>query len=100
MAITVEQLQHQGKIELVIVHSISWSLYQLSIVVNGQNHWLVDAQGQAVCSHNILDLQRLFEGIQVGQMRLQHQSAYDEMIGQPTRSSNLLDVPLGNNKLY
>jgi hypothetical protein len=31
---------------------------------------------------------------------LRHASAYDEMIGGPIKTSNVLEVSLGDNKLY
>ena len=50
-------------------------------------------------SHNKLALQALFKGKTVGATVLCHQSAYDEMVGQPIGTSNVLEVPLGNTDL-
>jgi hypothetical protein len=42
----------------------------------------------------------LFEGYQVDEMVLRHESAYDEMVNQPVKmASNRMEVPLGRNKL-
>lgn len=61
---------------------------------------MVDESGRAIRASNILNLQKLFDGIRVDQMHLRHESAYDEMIGQPPKTSgNRLEVPLGNNRL-
>ncbi|MGH1460761.1 MAG: DUF6482 family protein [Neptuniibacter sp.] len=44
--------------------------------------------------------QSLFTQKMVGEMVLCHQSAYDEMVGQPMKEGgNMLEVPLGNSSL-
>ncbi|MBM6551329.1 hypothetical protein JQX58_09580 [Marinomonas ostreistagni] len=82
--------------EKVRIHSLESNLYQLSVVIDGQEHYLHDQRGELLKSHNKLELQQLFEGKQVEQMVLCHQSAYDEMVGQPVGEGNTLEVPLGN----
>jgi hypothetical protein len=48
-----------------------------------------------------LHIQKRFEDIAYAQMMLRHTSAYDEMCGQPEKiSSNMLEVPFGQNNLF
>ena len=92
----VAELSHQNHFEKVCIHSLESNLYQLSVFVDGEEHFIVDRQGHLLKSHNKLELQQLFIGKEVQKMVLSHQSAYDEMVGQPTGEGNVLEVPLGN----
>ncbi len=97
MNVSLANLKRFSFIDVVIIHSIDLSLYQVSVVVDGKEYYVVDKRGQPLKSHNKLELQALFKNIDVGVMRLRQQSAYDEMIGQPLRSGdNTLEVSLGN----
>ena len=100
MTISLKDLRKLSSVDKVIIHSHDLSLYLVSIVVDGEEHYLVDSEGRPVRSHNKLVLQSLFERHQVKQMVLRQQSAYDEMVGQPPKSGdNTLEVSLGDNKL-
>lgn len=97
MSISLADVKKMNFIDSVIVHSLNFALYQVSIVIDGEEHYVLDKQGLLLKSHHKLALQAVFEKLNVGSMRLRHQSAYDEMIGQPIReNANTLDVPLGN----
>ncbi|MBT1064554.1 hypothetical protein KJY73_13270 [Bowmanella sp. Y26] len=101
MTIKLTELTKTTHIEKVIIQSLDLSVFQLYVTINHQEHLVVDESGRAIRATNILSLQKLFDGIKVGQMRLRHESAYDEMIGQPAKpGGNRLEVPLGNNRLY
>lgn len=82
--------------EKVRIHSLESNLYQLSVIVDGEEHFVLDHHGALLKSHNKLELQQLFDDKSVQKMVLCHQSAYDEMVGQPMGGSNTLEVPLGN----
>ncbi len=91
----LKQLQTLPVIDKIIVHSLTCSHYQVSAVINGEETFITDKQGNILCHQNIAGLQALFERLPVKQMVLRHQSAYDEMIGQPVRQQdNTLEVPL------
>ena len=92
----ISDLHNQQDFEKVCIHSLESNLYQLSVIVKGQEHFIVDHHGALLKSHNKLELQQLFVGKDVKQMVLCHQSAYDEMVGQPVGEGNVLEVPLGN----
>tara|TARA_R110001583_G_scaffold188926_1_gene351493 strand:- start:2522 stop:2845 length:324 start_codon:yes stop_codon:yes gene_type:complete len=98
--ITIKQLRAVPIISKVIMHSLDMSLYQVSVLLDGAEHYVTDDKGVLLRSFKILELQALFESLPVEQMVLRQQSAYDEMINQPMRQgSNMLEVPLGNNRL-
>lgn len=100
MTISLKTLQQQSEIEKVIIHSLDCALYQVSVLIKGQELYLTDEKGKFLRSHNKLSLQALFEGLPVRQMVLRQQSAYDEMVGQPLREAdNFLEVPIGNGAM-
>ena len=100
MAISISQLKRMDTIEKVVIHSVDLSLYLVSILVDQKEHYITDAKGRLLRSHNILELQALFERLPVESMVLRQQSAYDEMVGQPLKTAaNTMEVPLGNNRL-
>ncbi|SBS24575.1 hypothetical protein MAQ5080_00035 [Marinomonas aquimarina] len=92
---TLSELAKISTIEKVCIHSLESNLYQLSIISNGEEHYITDQKGKFVTSHNKLDLQHMFDDKHVDEMVLCHQSAYDEMVGQPIGETNVLEVPLG-----
>ena len=93
---TLTELAKITSVEKVCIHSLESNLYQLSIIVSGEEHYIQDVKGRFLTSHNKLDLQHLFSDKSVGSMVLCHQSAYDEMVGQPIGEGNILEVPIGN----
>ncbi|CCQ11379.1 hypothetical protein PALB_22700 [Pseudoalteromonas luteoviolacea B = ATCC 29581] len=95
-----ELTQHEP-IQKVIVHSVDLALYQVSVVINHVEYYLKEDNGQFVKALNPLEVQKRFDGISYLQMVLRHESAYDEMVGQPLRDGrNVLEVPFGQNRLY
>lgn len=93
---TVSELAKISTIEKVCIHSLESNLYQLSIITDGEEHYITDQKGRFLTSHNKLDLQHMFDHKTVNEMVLCHQSAYDEMVGQPVGGSNILEVPLSD----
>jgi hypothetical protein len=94
----LEELKTIQRFDKVKLHSLESNLYQLSVIIDNQEDYIQRKNGRFLTSHNKLDLQALFKGKEVGSMVLCHQSAYDEMVGQPSRMGiNDLEVPLGNH---
>ncbi|SBS27626.1 hypothetical protein MSP8887_00693 [Marinomonas spartinae] len=97
---TLEELNQVALFDKVKIHSLESNLYQLSVVLDGEESFVMNDKGRCLTSHNKLDLQALFKDKQVAKMVLVHQSAYDEMVGQPVREGgNVLEVSLGNHDL-
>ena len=100
MALDIAQLFTLGTVEKVIIHSLDLSLYQVSVEVEGQEHFITDNTGKMLRSFNILDIQAQIRGIEYQKMVLRQSSAYDEMIGFTTDSgNNTLEVELQDNHL-
>lgn len=97
--ISMPALRKVTEIEKIVVHSLDQMLYQVSVILGGQEYYVVDKKSKLIRSHNILSIQALFDGLNYKNMVLRQQSAYDEMVGQPPKGDNTLEVPLGNNGL-
>ncbi|WP_028301852.1 DUF6482 family protein [Oceanospirillum beijerinckii] len=96
MVITLEQLKQQARIDKIVIHSIDGMLYQAYADIEGEEFLVVDEQSKPLRRNNKISLQEEFDSLACQKMTLRHQSAYDEMIGQPVREdSNLLEVSLG-----
>ena len=102
MLMMLSQLRGLPKIDKVVIHSLDLSLYQASIFLDGEEYYIADNKGKFLRAFNILDLQKHFKGLKYDEMVVRHQSAYDEMIGQPGKESdtNVLEVPFKDNGLY
>ncbi len=98
--IQFQKLNKRDPIEKVIIVSLDLALYQVNVLVDGQELLVSDKKGKPLRARNTLEIEALFEGYNVKDMVLRHESAYDEMVNQPTRQgSNRMEVPLGRNGL-
>ena len=101
MAIPVSKLQQYFVVDKLIYHSIDLSLYQVSAIINGEEHYVCDERGKLLRSFNLIELQKLLRKVAAEKTVLRQTSAYDEMIGGPEKGeSNALEVPLTDNQLY
>ncbi len=101
MAMQLSTLEKFFYLDKLVIHSLDMSLYQVSVEVDGEEHFITDKNGAMLRSFSIVELQRQCAALNVRQWVLRQQSAYDEMIGTAVRQqANTLEVPLGNNKLY
>lgn len=99
--IKVSKLAKYFFVDKLIYHSIDISLYQVSVVLEGQEHYVTDDKGKVLRSFKLIELQKTLSGVKAKETVLCHESAYDEMIGGPEKiSPNTLEVPLGDNQLY
>lgn len=98
--IRVNELRKLEQIEKVIIHSLDLCLYQASVLIDGSEQVITDRKGKMLRSHNLLEMQALFETMPVESLVLRQQSAYDEMVNQPLRAgSNAMEVPLSKSSL-
>lgn len=99
--IKVSKLAKYFFVDKLIYHSIDISLYQVSVVLEGQEQYVTDDKGKVLRSFNLIALQKKLSKVNAKETVLRHESAYDEMIGGPEKTSpNTLEVPLGDNQLY
>lgn len=101
MQMPLSKLKKYFAVDKLIYHSVDLSLYMVSAIVEGNEYYIADNQGNFLKSHNLVELQKLLKEVPAKLAVLRHTSPYDEMIGGPEKgSSNVLEVPLGDNKLY
>lgn len=96
--VTIKQLGKYQKLEKAIIESLDPALYRLLVLVEGEEVLVTEKNGTSLVKRNQNDLRELLAPFAIASLVLRHQSAYDEMIGQPVRSeSNRLEIPLGKN---
>ena len=101
MSMPLSKLEKFFYIDKLVIHSLDLALYQVSVVVDGKEHFVTDDKGKFLRAHSILELQKQCRNLKVNKQVLRQQSAYDEMVGQPNRSgTNELEVLLKDNELY
>jgi hypothetical protein len=99
--INVSKLAKYFFVDKLIYHSIDISLYQASVVLEGKEHYITDDKGKVLRSFKLIELQKILRKVKAKETVLRQESAYDEMIGGPEKTSpNTLEVPLGDNRLY
>ncbi|SMF13928.1 hypothetical protein SAMN02745866_00886 [Alteromonadaceae bacterium Bs31] len=100
MQLAFSQVAGLAHIDKIIIHSLDFSLYQVSIELDGREFYLTDNKGKMLRAFNIIELQKKFRAFPYASMVLRHRSAYDEMIGlSEAASDNFLEVPLKDNRL-
>lgn len=101
MSMRLEKLKKYFVIDKLIYHSVDLSLYMVSAIIDGKEHYITDNKNVHLKAPNLVSLQKLLQGIEAAETVLRHTSPYDEMIGAPIKqSSNTLEVPLSDNRLY
>ena len=101
MAIALSKLTKYFVVDKLIYHSIDLSLYQVSAIIEGVEHYVSDERGKLLRSTKLLELQKQLRKVTAEITVLRQTSAYDEMIGGPEKSgTNALEVPLADNQLY
>ena len=79
----------------VTIHSLDLALYQVTLVIDGKEHLLVEDSRQPFKRRSLQAVREVLRLLPVASITLRQQSAYDEMIGQPVREQdNALQVPL------
>tara|TARA_B100000780_G_C20966855_1_gene385996 strand:+ start:129 stop:425 length:297 start_codon:yes stop_codon:yes gene_type:complete len=98
--VKIDKLEKYFEVEKVIFHSLDIALYNVSAIVEGKEYTITDKKGKPLKSHNLVSLQKQLKNVKSKENVLRQVSAYDEMIGGPVKTSNEMEVPLGDNKLY
>ena len=95
MTISLQQLKQFQSIPTIVIHSLDPVLYQATAELDGVQHLITNEHGAPLRTFNLTDMKVLLEDLPLQALWLSHQSAYDEMVGQPAReSTNQLLVPL------
>lgn len=86
------------RIEKLIINSLEQALYQAIVVVDDVEHVVWQSDEKTLTTRNLTKMREHFEKLDIAEIVLRHESAYDEMVGQPTKNgNNRLEVPLRKN---
>lgn len=100
MRISLTELQHSRPVDKAIINSTERCLYYLSVEIGGEEYLVMNKQKRVLSARNKLDLQQIAEAASARRIVLRHESAYDEMVGQPLgEQGNRLEVQLGGSDL-
>lgn len=95
MKITLPKLQKRAAKARIAIRSTELSLYIAEAQIGDQSYIICGNDGKPLKTRNLVEMRAQLEAIQPAELVLVHESAYDEMIGQPTREhSNRLELPL------
>ena len=95
MSLTLNDFSRLPERAHVVIHSLQQALYQVTVLVEGREHLLVEPSGRAFRRYNLQQVREVLQTLPVASITLRQQSAYDEMIGQPAKvSPNTLEVSL------
>jgi len=88
-------LAQQQPLATVVIQSLDPALFQLRVELDGREHTVYDDSGRRPLSwRSLAEVRAALQGLAIERLLLRHTSAYDEMIGHPPGSGNLLEVPL------
>jgi len=95
MKLQIEDLSDLEPIDKVIIHSIDWMIYQVTVSAEGEDRLLYQGSSPFRCK-NLLEIQEIFQQIYVEYFGLRRpNSAYDEMVGQPPSGfPDSFEIPL------
>ncbi|MDG2048185.1 MAG: DUF6482 family protein [Halioglobus sp.] len=97
MKLTITQFAALRDAADVTIHSLEQALYQVTVSLPTGSHVLVDGKGVTIRSRNLQSIREMLKVLPVRSITLRHESAYDEMVGQPVReSSNALEVSISH----
>ena len=95
MKITFKELRRRGGGLHLVICSLEQALYQVMVRIDGQELLLIENDGRTFRRHSLNAVREALQVLPVATVTLRHSSAYDEMIGQPSRDcDNALEVPV------
>jgi hypothetical protein len=93
--ITFKDVLLRGGAADLVICSLEQALYQVMVRIDGQELLLIENDGKTFRRHSLNAVREALQVLPVATVTLRHASAYDEMIGQPSRScDNALEIPL------
>tara|TARA_B100000767_G_scaffold267139_1_gene285454 strand:+ start:2448 stop:2747 length:300 start_codon:yes stop_codon:yes gene_type:complete len=95
LKISISRLADIELIEDVEILSIDCALYTVRAIIQGQQYRVVDKRDKPYTKNSVEHIKKDLHNCNIKSLALVHQSAFDEMVGQPNReSSNAIRVPL------
>lgn len=95
LKISINRLADIDLIQDLEILSIDCALYTVRVVIQSQQYRVVDKNDKPYVKSSVELIKKDLQACHIADMALVHQSAFDEMVGQPDReSSNVIRVPL------
>jgi hypothetical protein len=85
-----------AKIQKLFVMSYEPDLYLASVLINWKKHQVYRAPGELLKEFSQLALKKHFKGLGIERTYLIHNSAYDEMIGNPAAAKLPMELKIAN----
>ena len=96
--ILIHALTQRGPIEKAIIESVDLALYRLLVVIDDKEVLVLEKENKPLVRHNQNSIRELLTPFTIKLLVLRHQSAFDEMVGQPPKAgSNRMEIPLGKD---
>jgi len=94
----MHRLEHLNRVDVVIdeliIYSFEMGIYLVQVKYDERVGFLVDTENRPLRFLSVEQAKQSLAEARVKQTWLQHQSAYDEMIGGPEKVDNSLRVPV------
>ncbi len=94
MKLLFTELAQLQPIKRAIIVSLDMSIYQLMVTTGRGDKLVWESAEQPLTARSIGALRKRLEHLAIDAVALRHDSAFDEMIGQPLQGSNTLDITL------
>ena len=94
-SILLDELEGR-QIERLEVLSFEPDIYLANVIIKGEVLRVYAEPGQLLKAFSQLGLKKHFKAFDIAQTHLIHQSAYDEMIGNPAPAGGKLEVSIAN----
>ncbi len=88
------------KIERLEVQSFEMNIYLVKVTLDGKAGFVYDKEDRPMRFHNSQMVRDLFEHCDVAKAVMVQDSPYDEMIGNPMKTSNLGEMPFSMEQPY
>ena len=91
--VTLNELHSsRPQIDLLCLRAVRADMYLVE--VGGEEMRVVNVDGTSFAAHSLLGAKLPFKGLAIERTVLRQESSYDEMVGQPSRLSNQLEIPV------
>lgn len=95
MNIKLSELEQYLRIPALYLYSLENCIFQAAVEFKGELRFITDNRGQLLSARTEQLLLAKLSNLRIESLFLRHESAYDEMVGQPEkRAGNRLEVPL------
>lgn len=94
MKILFENLETEMPIDLAVILSLDMSMYQLLVFIDGEERLVWESVLLPLTARSLTAMRDRIKHLALGSIVMRQNSAYDEMISQPLRVANTLELPL------